>query len=418
MKNERNKQGITEVLYETDGQIYDFTAKVISCEPVNDENCGTSDKVRKALKKGAVYAVVLDKTAFFPEGGGQQADEGTINGQAVIDVQTDDGRILHYMCQSCEKDLVVKGKINERVRFSRMQNHTAEHILSGIIHKDYGYENVGFHMSDDEVVFDVNGILTSEQILNLERKANEAVYRNMQVVISYPDEEEAKNLEYRSKLDTYENIRLVTIGDIDICACCAPHVSTTGQIGIIKIIDYMPHRQGMRITMIAGIKALHDYEMLHENNSAIMAILSSKRENTAKYAQDFADKQKQLRDENTSIKYELVKIITEKITEGLKSRAVGDNSTEVIFTNTLDNLGLRNLINSCTQEFPYVFAGFIGDDREGYKYIISTSQDVDIRAMANKLNEKFNGRGGGNAQMVQGSIQGKRKDIEEYLKQN
>lgn len=407
MKNERNKSDITKALYETDGFINEFTARVVSCEKTEAEEGKNCAKL---------YALILDQTAFFPEGGGQQADEGTIDNVRVCDVQTnEEGNIVHYISEYFEPGSVIKGRIDFELRMSRMQNHSAEHILSGIINSLYGYDNVGFHMSESEVRFDINGMLTDEQIKDLELRANKAVYKNMPITISFPSEEEAKLINYRSKLDTYEDIRLVTIGDVDICACCAPHLNSTGQIGLIKIIDYMPHRQGMRITMLAGMNALKDYGMLHDDNKKIMAILSSKRERTAQTAADFAEKSQKQREENTSLKYEITKLISDSVLSKIAKRDEGDNSAEVIFTNSLDTAGLRNLINACTEQYPYIVAGFVGNDTDGYRYIISCSGEDDIKDFTGKLNERFNGKGGGNARMVQGSLGGKKKEIIDFV---
>lgn len=402
MKNERNKSDITKALYETDGFVSDFEATVISCKSVD----GADNK----------YAVILDRTAFFPEGGGQQADKGLINGEEVIDVQTDvDGHIIHYVSQSFSEGEKVTGKIDFDIRLNRMQNHSAEHIVSGLIHELYGYDNVGFHMSEAEVRLDVNGTFTDEQIADIEKRANEVVYKNVPITISYPTAAQAEVLEYRSKIDILENIRIVTIEGVDVCACCAPHVNSTGQIGVIKILDYMPHRQGTRITMVAGMDALNDYVMLHRDNAQIMALLSSKRDTTANYASDFMDRHNKLKEENTALKYELTKIISESVIERIKNRASDDNSPEVVFTNVLDNLGLRNLINACTDSYPVVVCGFIGDDKNGYRYIIS-SGTRDVREIAKKINEQFLGKGGGSAQMVQGSLSGKKSDIISFVK--
>lgn len=402
MKNERNKSEITQALYETDGFAMEFEAVVIACEETNE---------------AGKYGLVLDKTAFFPEGGGQQADKGAINGTPVIDVQTDeDGRIVHYVTVPFDENANVHGAVDYETRLARMQNHSAEHVLSGLIHKIYGYENVGFHMSETEVRLDLDGTFTDEQIRNLERKANEVVYKNIPITISFPTDEEAKELTYRSKIEGLQNVRIVSIEGVDDCACCAPHLNTTGQIGVIKILDYMPHRQGTRITMVAGMDALSDYEMLHDDNKKIMALLSSKRDLTSQYASDYVDKFQKLKEENTSLKYEMTKLVSENILDKLSKREDGDSTPEVIFTNVLDNLGLRNLINACTEKYSVAIAGFIGDDVNGYRYILACSGDADVRELSKSLNEQFSGKGGGNAQMVQGSLVGKKEDIIAFMK--
>lgn len=406
MKDERNKSDLTELLYEQDGYLSVFSATVVMSEKIDSDKCDD------------LYAVVLDRTAFFPEGGGQQADEGMIDDVSIFDVQADEnGVIRHYYHGNnpFKTGDNVNCSVNFDIRFPRMQNHGAEHIVSGIINKRFGYDNVGFHMSENMVRLDVNGTLTEEQIREIEREANEAVFADADIVISYPDEEEILSLEYRSKLDITEGVRLVTIEGVDTCACCAPHLSSTGQIGIIKILDYEPHRQGMRITMTAGTDAYNDYVKLHDINSRLMALLSSGRDTVDKFADDFMERFNKLRFENTALKREMSAMLSVGVLEKIRNRDENDNTPVTFFTEALDNKGLRELVNTCTQAFSGVVAGFIGNDDDGYKYIIGCSSDADIISLCKKLNESCNGRGGGSGQMVQGSLNSKREIIEKNI---
>lgn len=430
MKDERIKSELTEVLYEKNGQVYNFVANVLTSELVTIEG-----------NENIVCAVVLDRTAFFPEGGGQQADTGYIvvvdtsvseiaeeneidkllkrkvNKVKVLDVQADDeGKICHYLDEEIPAGSLVVGLVDENTRFRRMQNHSGEHLISGLIHSMFGYDNVGFHMLDAGARLDCSGPLSKEQIAELELAANKAIYRNVPITVSYPGKDEIKNIDYRSKLDLEDGIRLVTIEGYDICACCAPHLSSTGQIGIIKIIDAMPHRGGMRLTMVAGLDAYEDYAMLHEENGKIMALLSSKRDTVGQFSQEFFDRNQKLKEENSNLKREMVSLISETVIDKIKKRSEDDKSVEVIFTEVLDNVGLRNLINSCTEIFNGVVVGFIGNDQDGYKYIMATSGAEDIVTLNKAMTEKLSGRGGGNKQMVQGSLSATREEITSFLK--
>ena len=245
-------------LYENDSYIKNFSATVISCE-----------------EKDGAFLVVLDKTAFFPEGGGQDADKGVINGIEVFDVQIKDDIIYHKLEKNLEIGATVECSIDWDTRFSRMQNHTGEHIVSGLINIIFGYNNVGFHMNDSLVTFDVDGPLTDDDIKLVEKKANQAIYANNSINAIYPTPEELDNYDYRSKLDITEGVRLVEIENTDLCACCAPHVAKTGEVGIIKIISYIPYKKGTRIEMLCGSLALEDYQNLHITNKAIMNMLSA-----------------------------------------------------------------------------------------------------------------------------------------------
>ena len=145
------------------------------------------------------WEAVFDQTGFYPEGGGQPYDTGTINGISVLSVHERAGEIVHELAEPIEAGIRAEGIIDWNRRYDLMQQHTGEHILSGLVHRHFGYDNVGFHMGADEVTIDFNGVLTQEQLEMLEDEANEIVYANVPVKVFYPSDEELKNLEYRSK---------------------------------------------------------------------------------------------------------------------------------------------------------------------------------------------------------------------------
>ncbi|MCR5832000.1 MAG: alanyl-tRNA editing protein [Lachnospiraceae bacterium] len=408
MKNEREYNNKTELLYETDGMMTEFEATVITAS--------------RDGEKGDY--VVLDRTAFFPEGGGQQADTGEIipEGQTAIgvtDVRTVDGQVRHYIKGSVKEGVKITGKIDGNVRYPRMQSHGAEHLVSGLVHSTYGYDNVGFHMSDRELVIDFDGPLSDEQLRQIEERANRIVFENAPVTVSFPSEEEAKNIPYRSKIDGLENIRLVTIEGYDICACCAPHVNSTGQFGVIKILSSMPHRGGTRVTMIAGMDAYRDYADLHDNNARIVELLSAERGKTAEYVLDLTEKMKSLKEEKVSAMRETARLVTEGALERIGKREPGSEDCEVIFTGSLDPKGMRDLVNECVKVCGGPVCAFCGSDTDGYRYIFGVRKDAAERADLRLLNEKFNrecsGKGGGSEIMVQGTSTAKRINIEMFF---
>lgn len=211
---------MTTRLYYIDSHLFEFTATVLRCE----ENKGR-------------WETVLDETAFFPEGGGQPADTGILGGVRVINAHEKDGTVFHYCDGPLEPGTRVTGLIDREQRLRRMQNHSGEHILSGTAHRLYGCENVGFHMGDAAVVIDFDRELTREDLQRLETEANEAVRANLPVRTFYPSPKELKHLEYRSKKELQGDVRIVEIPGVDRCACCAPHVSFTGEVGLIKILE-------------------------------------------------------------------------------------------------------------------------------------------------------------------------------------
>lgn len=233
---------MTEKLYDSDSYLKEFTATVLDSYPSQEG-----------------YITVLDKTAFFPEGGGQPSDTGNLDGVKVYDVRINDGIIYHYTTEQLTKGQVVKGEINFERRFDFMQQHSAEHIVSGVAHKLYGCENVGFHLSEDIVTLDFDKPLKNDDIRKIELLANEAVYKNAQIKCYYPSSEELKQIDYRSKKEIEDDIRIVEIEGLDFCACCAPHVKFTGEIGLIKLLGVEKLRGGVRLEMKAGRRALLDY---------------------------------------------------------------------------------------------------------------------------------------------------------------
>ena len=241
---------MTVKLYDIDSHLSEFSATVLSCENA---------------------VAVLDKTAFFPEGGGQTSDTGYIDGVKVNDVQIKDGVIYHYLESDIEVGKTVECKLLWDERFRKMQNHSGEHIISGIVHSLYGFDNVGFHLSKAEMTMDFDGVLTREDLLKIEKLANAAVWQNVKFNCYYP--ESLENLEYRSKLDLTEDVRIVEIEGYDRCACCAPHVNTSAEIGVIKILDFCKLRGGVRLFVKCGSDALDDYNCRYQNDLKISSLL-------------------------------------------------------------------------------------------------------------------------------------------------
>ncbi len=379
-------------LYDADSHLYDFDASVISCEKTD---------------KG--FAIVLDKTAFFPEGGGQPADEGTLNGIAVTDVQIKDSVITHTTAEEITAGSAVKGAVDSEIRFRRMQNHSGEHIVSGLIHKLFGYNNVGFHMGSEDVTLDLDGVLTREDLDKIEMLANRAVYENVNVRAEYPSPEILKDLDYRSKLDLTENVRIVTIEGYDVCACCAPHVNKTGEIGIIKLLDFLKYKGGVRIHMLCGFDALEDYNRRYKNVAAISAKLSAKQAEVYEAVERLSAELSAEKQTAGELKRQLVamKIAALEPTDG----------NMVLVEKDMDMLNLRNLVNEAVQLCGGICAAFSGSDENGYNYIIA-SKNVPLRAEAKAINAALNGRGGGKDEMIQGSAKASEAEIRAYFLNN
>ena len=381
---------MTEKLYDYDSYATEFDAGVLSCEKG---------------EKG--YEIILDKTLFFPEEGGQCCDKGTLDGKVITDVQIKGDTIYHYCDEAFETGKNVHGKIDFKLRFSNMQNHTGEHIICGIAHKLYGYENVGFHLGEDYVTMDLDGPLTKEQIEEIEYMANEAVFKNVTVTACYPDAEELKTIDYRSKSELSGNIRIVTIDGFDVCACCAPHVARTGEVGLIKIVDFMAHRGGVRLTIHCGYDALRDYHERYLHTLAVSNLLSVKQTEVTEGVQKLLDDMGKLRHELAEKTKAMAAMFVDSITDS------GENIC--IFDSSLNRDAMRTVVNGGMKKTGSAVAVFSGNDEDGYAYIIGSSA-INLKVFSKDISEKLGGRGGGSETMIQGSVTASKSQIEEYIK--
>ena len=381
---------MTEKLYYKDSHCLVFDAVVIDC---------------REEKKG--YSVVLDRTAFFPEGGGQLADTGTLGGVRVTDVHEKGGDIRHYTDAPLTVGECVHGEIDKEQRLRRMQNHSGEHILSGLIHNTYGYDNVGFHMGAECMIIDFSGELSWEQLMELETKANEVVRQNLPLHIWFPNEAELHALEYRSKLELTENVRIVEIPGVDRCACCAPHVERTGEVGVIKILDSQRHRGGQRVSVICGLDALEDYRARQESVTDISRALSAKRGEVTQAVQRVLHEQQSMKERCDALSLALIRYMADA--EGEREGNI------VLFSEVLGEIAQRELVNLLMPKAGGFAAVFVGSDKDGWRYVIG-SLHADLRAGARTINAAISGRGGGTPQMIQGSATAPRAKIEDALK--
>ena len=326
----------------------------------------------------------MDKTVFFPEGGGQYADTGILGGVHVLDAQEKDGIIYHYTDGALTPGEIVKGEIDWEKRFESMQQHSGEHIISGIVHGRFGYNNVGFHLGADYCTMDFDGPITKEQLKEIEEEANRIVYRNLNIEILYPTKEELKDLTYRSKIEIEGQVRIVNIPGVDICACCAPHVDRTGEIGNIKLVDMVSYKGGERITMLSGSRALADHQQKEESVKKISALLCAKDTEVAEAVEKLKEEQLDLKNQVSALKQKLLAYQAKEI----------DVTPELVkvFDSELSGNEPRELMNILLERGAKICAIFAGNDEEGYRYVIG-SHSEDVRVISKKLNEAFQGRG-------------------------
>ena len=379
---------MTEKLYDKDSHLKEFSATVLSCE-----------------KSGENYSVILDKTAFFPEGGGQESDRGNIGEAAVLDVRIVSGEIIHCTDRPLNIGEEYACNLNWDRRFRNMQNHSGEHIVSGIVHRLYGLNNVGFHLGA-EMTVDFDGAISREQLLEVERLANKAVFQNVPIRAYYPDEKELKALDYRSKLELTENVRIVDIKGYDLCACCAPHVKKTGEIGLIKILDSFKNKGGVRIFIKCGIDALDDYNDKYLNVQKISNLLSVKQYEAA-LAVD------RLSDENRELKFEIASLKKRLIAEKTKS-FVPESDKTAVFEEGLDIKELQLFADSLYKKSGGIRGVFSGVECN-YSFAIC-GEETALDLFFKEFKENLNAKGGGRNGMVQGTVATVKNEIEGFFR--
>lgn len=378
-------------LFDISSKTAAFRAVVLSCD-----EC-----------EGGAYKVVLDRTAFFPEEGGQSSDKGVLGGARVSHVFEDGGVIYHVTDVPITAGSSVDGEICFEERFRKMQNHTGEHIVSGLIHKNFGFNNVGFHLGADDMTADFDGELSEDDILLIEDLANRAVFECHPIRAYYPTPEELGNLEYRSKLELSDGVRIVDIEGVDICACCAPHVENTGEVGLIKITEFIRYKGGMRVHMRCGFDALDAFRADYAQVKAISMAISAKHYEVAAGVDRVLDEIGKQKSVISALKREVRGFKLEKLEYTDKNL--------VIFEDEADMISLRELVNEAKKLCGGICAVFAGNDGDGYKYIIS-SESVDLKPITKEINAAICGRGGGSGEMIQGSCTEKREKIEEYFR--
>lgn len=379
---------MTEKLYDKDSFLKSFTATVVSCE----EYFGS-------------FAVVLSQTAFFPEAGGQKSDRGIIGNANVIDVQIADEIITHITDAPLKVGETVEGVLDFERRFDFMQQHSGEHIVSGVAHSLYGCENVGFHLSEDIVTLDFDKPLEKYQIAKIEESANEAVFKNVNFYTYYPDDETIKNLKYRSKKELDGAIRIVEIEDTDMCACCAPHVKTSGQIGLIKLMSVERLRGGVRIEIKCGKRALVDYCETYESIHKISATLCTKHNEAANAVDRLLDQISELKYKYTGLKRQM---LLEKV-EALKPQS----DITAMIEDGLEIKDLQTLADSLYKKWGGIRA-VLSPIENGYSFAIC-GEETALSEFFVSFKQKLNVKGGGRGAMVQGTVNASENEILQFF---
>lgn len=376
-------------LYYEDPHQKIFTATVTSC---------------REIKKG--WLVTLDATAFYPEGGGQACDRGTLGDAQVLDVREEDGDIIHL----CDKALRVGGQVTGAIdwarRFDLMQQHTGEHIVSGIIHKLFGCHNVGFHMGADVITIDFDAYIPPEALPEIEKQANQAIYQNLSVRCWYPSEEELPAVNYRTKKQLPWPVRIVEVPGFDKCACCGVHTAFTGEIGVIKLLSCVKFHQGVRIEMVCGARALALLSRVYEQNRQVSQAFSAKLLETGAAAQKMNDMLAAEKYRAAGLERQLFDFIAQGFI------GCGD---ALYFADGLEPAAVRELADRIAQSCGGTAAVFSGSDEAGYSVCL-VNKTADIKMLGQAMNVALNSRGGGKPGFFQGGVKATKNQIEAFFK--
>lgn len=366
----------------------EFEASVLECRKV---------------KKG--YHILLDRSAFYPEGGGQPSDTGFLGNARVTEVHEKEGELLHYTEDPLEEGARVTGRIDWERRFDLMQQHSGEHMVSGLVHEAFGYDNVGFHMGGDVITIDFNGPLDEGQMAVIEERANRKIWENAPVEILYPSPEELAALSYRSKKELTGQVRIVRFPGTDVCACCGTHVTRTGEIGVIKLLSVVKFREGVRMEMICGKRVLNYINIINEQNHQISVKLSARPDQTARAVD-------RLWEENYRLKGTVMSLEEENFAAEAEKWAGAPEA--LIFKEGLEADSVRKLADAVLGKCAGRCAVFSRNPDGTYKYAVG-EKGGDLRQFTKELNAALKGRGGGKPFFVQGSLQGTEAEIRSFM---
>lgn len=377
-------------LFEQDGYQVKFDSRVLACEALGGEK----------------FKVILEETLFFPEAGGQSSDRGWLDKVRVWDVQIENGVIYHFTDGALAEGERVRGEIDWEHRFSNMQQHSGEHIFSGTVHRLFGLNNVGFHLSDQTVTMDFDGVLTTQQLERVEWEVNQAIARNVEIQVSYPTSDELETLEYRSKIEIQGQVRIVTIPGFDVCACCAPHVKRTGEIGLLKIMGVQNHKGGIRVNILCGFRALEAFREKNKVLAALTNLLSTNQEALPGLIEKQKDTIYHLKGELSEVKQRLM---------GYQIAQVPIEQHHVLFfERNLEVTVVRNVVNELIERHKGICGIFVENKEGEYQFILG-SKTVNCKEAALLLKTRLKAKGGGSEVMIQGSIKASKEIIQEVL---
>lgn len=380
---------------------------------IDSHLCAFESEVLTASYREGLWTLELAETAFFPEGGGQASDRGTLDGYEVARMEEAGEHIFHYVSApegAFSAGQKVRGEIDWAFRFTNMQQHSGEHILSGVCYAWKGYHNVGFHMNETSTTVDFDGPLTEEEVRELFLRANRVVYENLPVKILYPDAQTLAAMDYRSKKALEGEVRIVQVGDIDLCACCAPHVTHTGEVGLIRLAHFENYKGGVRLTILCGERAYLSDEEAREELGRIAKGLST---GADKVRQSVESLKTEVRDLKEGEKRQSREIIELRL--ALLEKESPEEEVLVFEEQVLDQVALRRYVEELSPLYPRLVAALC-PGKEGGAFFLLASQKGESKEYLDFLKEKFTLRGGGNDKLCQGTLEGKSDEIYRLFK--
>ena len=379
---------MTRKLYYEDCHLSQFTARVTGCTQADGG-----------------YAVTLDRTAFYPEGGGQPCDLGTLGGVRVLDVREAGEDVVHLSSGPLEVGAMAEGAIDYGRRFDLMQQHSGEHMVSGVIHGKYGYHNVGFHMGADVITIDFDGIIPAEDLPGIEARVNAAIWRNLPLHIWYPGREELPGVFYRTKRALPWPVRIVEVPGVDSCACCGVHVAYTGEIGLVKLFSVVKFHQGVRIEMACGGRALDILSRAYDQNRQVSQAFSARIMETGAAA-------RQMNEALAKEKY-AVTGLQRQLFDGIANRYV--NLGDIVHvTSGLEPALVRELADKIAGVCGGTAAVFSGSGGDGYSFCLA-AREGDLRPLGKAMTQALNGRGGGKPNFQQGQVKASEAEIRAFF---
>lgn len=366
---------MTVRLYDRDVDMLEFSAVVKTCE-----------------QRETGYIVTLDQTAFFPEGGGQGADHGTLDGVQVLDAHEANGEVEHLVSGPLAVGSEVRGHVDAVRRMDMMQQHSGEHMFSGLVHGLFGYDNVGFHIGTEAVTMDFNGMLTEADVRRVELLANQAVWRDQPVEAFVPSREELANIEYRSKKEIAGDVRIVRIEGVDTCACCGTHVHTTGCVGQIKVIGVQKYKSGVRVSILCGRRALEYENALFDQAKAAGQALSVPTEELSGAVERMIGERDRLRAQSDALGMRIFELMAQKEME---------KEIRVVACDALPASQARKAAGQLAEGAKLALVLIPRED--GWNFALSSEKE-DVRPVTKALCAAFGGKGGGPKDMTQGVL--------------